>query len=60
MASDLDDIRSRLEGIAEELTEASMAILRDALEDGAEARPELDKKVVRARSAVEKAIHLLS
>jgi len=57
--ADLDELRARLESIAEELADAAMAALRDAVEAGATARPELERRLTRARSAVEKAVHLL-
>ncbi len=57
--ADVDDIRSRLEGIAEELTDLAIEMLREAVEAGAEKRPEQEKRITRARAAVEKAVHLL-
>jgi hypothetical protein len=58
--ADLDDIRGRLEGIAEELTDLAVQVLREAVESGAQSRPEQEKRITRARSAVEKAAHLLA
>jgi len=57
--ADVDDIRARLESIAEELGDAALGVLRDAVEAGADKRPELERRLTRARSAVEKAVHLL-
>ncbi len=57
--ADLDDIRARLASIAEELGDAALTVLRDAVEAGADKRPELERRLTRARSAVEKAVHLL-
>ena len=37
----------------------AMTALREAIEEGAEKRPDTEKRITRARSAVEKAIHLL-
>ena len=56
---DVDDIRSRLEAIAEELTELAVNVLREAVEAGADSRPDAEKRLMRARTAVEKAAHLL-
>jgi hypothetical protein len=56
---DIDDIKARLESIAEELTDLAIASLREAVEAGAEKRPELERRLSRARTAVEKAAHLL-
>jgi hypothetical protein len=55
----LDDVRDRLSAISEELGDLSMQVLREALEAGATARPELDRRLTRARNAVDKAVHLL-
>ncbi|HEY2811867.1 MAG TPA: hypothetical protein VGJ03_00240 [Acidimicrobiales bacterium] len=57
--ADLPDIRSRLEGIAEELADLALDLLREAVEQGSGTRPELEKRLTRARAAVEKAAHLL-
>ncbi len=53
------DIRTRLESMAEELTEVSVEVLRAAVEAGEGKRPELDKRLGQARRAVEKAARLL-
>ncbi|MGI8662654.1 MAG: hypothetical protein ACR2LQ_05510 [Acidimicrobiales bacterium] len=58
--ADLDDIRTRLEGIAEELTEHAIELLREAVEAGADKRPEMEKRVTRARAGIEKAARLLA
>jgi hypothetical protein len=57
--TDVDDIRARLEGIAEELTDLAIDVLREAVESGAQSRPELERRITRARAAVEKAAGLL-
>jgi hypothetical protein len=57
--ADIDDIRRRLEGIAEELADLALAVLREAVDQGAATRPDLEKRITRARNAVEKAAHLL-
>jgi hypothetical protein len=56
---DLDDVRARLEGIAEELADMALTVLRDAVDQGADKRPDLEKRLTRARTAVEKAVNLL-
>lgn len=56
---DLEDVVQRLDAIAEELGELAMSVLREAIEAGAAERPELERRISRARSAVEKARHLL-
>ena len=55
----LDDVRGRLEAIAEELADLAIGVLREAVEQGADKRPDLEKRITRARTAVEKAAHLL-
>jgi hypothetical protein len=57
--ADAADIRMRLEGIAEELGDLALDILRAAVESGATKSDE-EKRVTRARNAVEKAARLLS
>ncbi len=56
----LSEIRSRLESIAEELTEVSVEVLREAVEAGERKRPEIDKRLGQARRSVEKAARLLA
>jgi len=58
--ADLDDLRAQLEAIAEELADLAITALREAVEGGADARPELERRLTRARAAVEKAAHLLT
>ena len=54
---DLEDIRTRLISISEELADLGIAALHAAIdEDGANAkRPEVEKRLSRARRAVDKA-----
>jgi hypothetical protein len=53
--ADLEELRARLEGIADELADAAMDALRQALEDGAVRRPEAERRITQARRAVERA-----
>ena len=58
MADDLDHLRERLEGIAEELADLAIDRLRAAVDgDGGAAAEE--RRLTRARRAVEKAANLL-
>lgn len=59
MAEEFDDIRGRLEGIAEELADLAIARLRDSIDAGGHELPVDEKRLTRARRAVEKAINLL-
>lgn len=60
MAGEFDDIRTRLEGIAEELSDLAMVRLRESIDAGGHELPVDEKRLTRARRAVEKAVHLLA
>jgi hypothetical protein len=57
--ADLDDLRARLEGIAEELADLALDALRQAIDAGETARPDAERRLTRARHAVERAIAAL-
>lgn len=59
MAGEFDDIRGRLESIAEELADLAIQRLRDSIDAGGDELPVDEKRLTRARRAVEKAAHLL-
>ena len=59
MAGEFDEIRGRLEGIAEELADLALVRLRESIDAGGTEYPVDEKRLTRARRAVEKAIHLL-
>lgn len=59
MAGEFEDIRSRLEGISEELADLALARLRDSIDAGGHELPVDERRLTRARRAVEKAIALL-
>ncbi len=59
MSDKVDDIRGRLEGIVEELTELSFDALREAVEEGSGKRPASEKAYSQARRSVEKAARIL-
>lgn len=56
--ADLDDIRGRLETIAEELADLALDALREAIASGA-TKSEVERRLTRARTAVYKAARLL-
>ncbi|MGI8808555.1 MAG: hypothetical protein ACR2KK_12055 [Acidimicrobiales bacterium] len=58
MGGNLDHVRERLEGIAEELADLAIDRLRAAV-DGNEDAADEERRITRARRAVEKAAHLL-
>ena len=60
MAGEFDDIRGRLEAIAEELADLALARLRDSIDAGGHELPVEEKRLTRARRAVEKAVATLS
>lgn len=55
--ADLEDIRARLESLAEELADAALDRLRQAAAGDGDAAEE--RVITRARRAVERAVHLL-
>jgi hypothetical protein len=59
MAGEFDDIRSRLEGIAEELADLAITRLRDSIDAGGNELPVDERRLTRARRAVEKAAAIL-
>ena len=59
MATDYGDLCRRLESIAEEITDLALDRLRAGVEGDAKAEGE-ERRLTRARQAVEKATYLLS
>lgn len=59
MAGEFDDIRVRLEGIAEELADLALVRLRESIDAGGHELPVDEKRLTRARRAVEKAAAIL-
>jgi predicted ABC-type ATPase len=59
MAGEFDDIRHRLEGIAEELADLAIQRLKESIDAGGHELPVDEKRLTRARRAVEKAVVLL-
>ncbi len=59
MAGEFDDIRGRLEAISEELADLALARLRDSIDAGGNELPVDERRVSRARRAVEKAAAIL-
>jgi hypothetical protein len=57
--SGFDAIADRLDAIVADLDELAFDRLREAMADGATARPVSDRTITQARRAVEKAAHLL-
>ncbi len=59
MAGEFDDIRLRLEQISEELTDLAIQRLRESIDQGGTELPVDEKRLNRARRAVEKAANIL-
>ena len=59
MAGEFDDIRRRLEAIAEELGDLAIERLRESIDAGGSELPVDERRLTRARRAVEKAVTVL-
>jgi hypothetical protein len=59
VGGEFDDIRGRLEVIAEELADLAIVRLRESIDAGGTELPVDEKRLTRARRAVEKAISIL-
>jgi DNA topoisomerase IB len=59
VAGEFDEIRQRLEGIAEELADLAIQRLQQSIDAGGIEYPVDEKRLTRARRAVEKAAFLL-
>ena len=60
LAGEFDEIRSRLDAIAEELSDLAIVRLRESIDAGGTELPVDEKRLSRARRAVEKASFLLA
>jgi hypothetical protein len=59
MANDVEEVRARLESIAEELADLALDRLRASVAAGAETTSPEERLITRARRSVEKAAVLL-
>ena len=59
MAGEFDEIRGRLEVIAEELADLAIVRLRESIDAGGTELPVDERRLTRARRSVEKAIAIL-
>jgi hypothetical protein len=59
VAGEFDDIRRRLERIADELADLGMARLRESIDAGGSELPVDERRLARARRAVLKAVSVL-
>lgn len=60
MAGEFDDIRMRLEAISEELADLAIERLRESIDAGGSELPVDERRLTRARRAVEKAAAILA
>jgi hypothetical protein len=59
VAGEFDDIRARLETISDELADLAIIRLRESIDAGGSELPVDERRLTRARRAVEKAIAVL-
>ncbi len=59
MAGEFQDIRERLEVISEELADLAIERLRESIDAGGTELPVDERRLTRARRAVEKAVSIL-
>lgn len=59
MAGEFDDIRRRLESISEELADLALQRLRESIDAGGHELPVDERRLTRARRAVDKAAAIL-
>ena len=60
MAGEFEDIRRRLEEISEELADLGMERLRESIDAGGSELPVDERRLTRARRAVDKAAAILA
>jgi hypothetical protein len=59
VAGEFDDIRARLEAISDELADLAIERLRESIDAGGTELPVDERRLTRARRAVDKAVGLL-
>ena len=59
MAGEFEELRVRLESIAEELADLAMLRLQESIDAGGTELPVDERRLIRARRAVMKAAHML-
>jgi len=55
----LDGLRARIEAVLEELDDMILDVLREAVAAGETTRPAAERRLVRARNAVQRALGIL-
>lgn len=59
-SDELDEVREALSALAERLSDVAIDALREAVAAGETRRPEIERRVTRARHAVERAVGILA
>jgi hypothetical protein len=60
VAGEFEDLRARLQAIADELADLAIERLRESIDAGGSELPVDERRLTRARRAVEKAVDILS
>ncbi|MDG2351766.1 MAG: hypothetical protein P8L35_02990 [Acidimicrobiales bacterium] len=59
MSSEIEEIRSQIEGLVEKIADLAMQDLRETIDAGEQKSSSKEKELVRVRRSLEKASHLL-
>jgi hypothetical protein len=59
-AGELEEIRAELAGLGERLASLGIDALREAIDAGETKRPDLERRITRARNAIERAASILA
>lgn len=59
MSNSYESIQEKLRAISDEIADLAMNDIRSSIEEGHNKTSDIEKRLTRARRAIEKAIHLL-
>ena len=59
MSSEIEEIRSQIEGLVEKIADLAMRDLRETIDAGEQKSSSKEKQLIRVRRSLEKASHLL-
>ncbi len=59
MSDSYQSIQEKLRAISDEIADLAMSDIRNSIEEGHNKTSDIEKRITRARRAIEKAIHLL-
>lgn len=59
MSSEIEEIRSQIEGLVEKIADLAMQDLRETIDAGQQKSSSKEKELIRVRRSLEKASHLL-